>query len=140
MAKTTLTVREVFDADDLNKREFVPTPEWAPASDDPEFNPHEFGVFVKTMDLKTRRKVRKLAETKVKDRSATGGVRTEMDAEMLEAYLVVFTACDEKGSLIFNQTHAEALLEKSGGPINRIARKAMELSGMLVDEEDVENL
>jgi hypothetical protein len=64
------------------------------------------------------------------------GKTQELDgskAMLIMCYLISLTACDESGSLLFTEADAERLAENSFSVIERLADKALELSGLSKD-------
>lgn len=143
-----LTADEIFAAKDTETREFVACPEWGHVEVE-EPDPTAVagqegmtrkvkkpkGVFVRGLTLKERGTIRKVATTSVADPEAPGGRREALDAEKLEALMVVHSSVDASGRPIFKPTDWEGLMQRLGGPINRIAKRSMELSGMLLTEK-----
>lgn len=61
------------------------------------------------------------------------GKTTELDAVKaisIMCYLISLTACDESGALLFTEEDAERLAENSFTVLERLADKALELSGL----------
>lgn len=143
MERTVLTADEIFAAHDTEAREFVPCPEWgfveAPSTSGGAPTRTPKGVFVRCLTLGERGKIRKEATVTKKDPRANGGTRDVIEAEKFEALIVVETAVDADGRRIFKPSHVESLIEKSGGPISRIAKVAMRLAGLNADDEAIQD-
>jgi hypothetical protein len=144
-----LSAADILGAKDADTREFVECPEWGhvevevPAAENavdqtPKKVKKPKGVYVRGLTLKERGVVRRMATESVPDPDAPNGKRDALDAEKMESLMVVSCACDGNGRPIFRREDHEALMERLGGPINRIAKKAMELSGMLLTEKKVQ--
>lgn len=101
-------------------------------------------------DLKSERMYIEEWDVEIEIRSLTGKTRAKlmsvamdgrtgkMDFEKLYPELIIACAYDpESGEPIFNSTDREAINAKSGGVLERIAKVAMELSG-LTEESVVE--
>jgi len=70
-------------------------------------------------------------------RSLSGAARDKIEAafmaqktEGLKAMVVALTACDEAGTLIFDQSDVEQLQTKSAAVIERVFEAAWEISGL----------
>jgi hypothetical protein len=51
--------------------------------------------------------------------------------------MVVHSSVTADGRLVFKRTDWEHLMDRLGGPVNRIAKKAMELSGIGLTEKKI---
>ena len=147
MSDRILTADAIFSAADADLREFVPCPEWGTYPEEvihPETGAKSTvqkpkGVFVRAMTMTERGKIRRLATIEKADPKSPTGWRDVLDAEKMECLTVVTCATDEAGKLLFKPTDAEALMSKVGGPVGRIAKKAMALAGLFLKEEDEGN-
>lgn len=127
MSATSLRIlsrQEVIDAQDF-KFEDVPTPEWGEGT----------GVRIKSLSARERDSYEK--SILIKRGSGRKQVQ-EVDMLNARAKLVVFTAIDETGTLIFTAADVLDLGKKNAAPISRLAEKAMELSG--ISDDDMEAL
>lgn len=134
--RNCLTADEIFAATDSQATTWVPCPEWGKVTtQDPSGKETVVskGVFVRTMTLAERGKVRKAATFEKK--MPNGQVREVIDAEKIEALMVIECAVDADGRRLFKVANLDALMEKSGGPIARIAKAAMRLAGLDADAE-----
>lgn len=134
--RNCLTADEIFSASDAEARDWVPCPEWGKVTTTDASGKDKTvakGVFVRTMTLAERGKVRKAATFEKK--MPSGQVRDVIDAEKIEALMVIECAVDADGKRLFKAANLDALLEKSGGPIARIAKAAMRLAGLDADAE-----
>jgi hypothetical protein len=105
-----LTREQILAADDL-PREQVEVPEWGGS------------VWVRTLTVGQREQWEQTVERHKGNTAAT---------------IVVMTACDETGSLLFTEADIPALSAKSAGAVNRIMDVATKLAK--VSKEDQEEL
>lgn len=88
-------------------------------------------VFVKGMTGTER----DLFETSIVE---TKGKNTRVNMRNIRAKLVVHSACDAEGGLLFTIKDVDALGKKSAAALQRVFDKASQLSG--ISEKDVEEL
>ena len=115
-----LTAEAILNADDINKRKLY-IPEW------------KGDVYVKTMEGTDRDRFDMVVMEQ----------RKAYDEESKELYyratLVVFTACDESGKLMFTKAQIPEVSKKSSTALNRITDIAQKLNGMVKEEEIEKN-
>ena len=115
-----LTADQILKCNDL-KKQAVAVPEWG----------KDAGVYIRTLTGTERDKFEEEI-VKVK------GDKTEINYKNMRAKLVALTACTKSGSLIFNQSHVEALGKKSAAALDRLFSVAQKINGM--SAEDVKQL
>jgi hypothetical protein len=105
---------KIFEAKDI-KTEIMNIPEWGVV------------IEVKALTGKTRAIVM----------TSSMGKNGKMDFEKMYADMVIYSTYDnETKEKIFEDTDREALSEKSGGVLERIAGKVMQLSGLMPESVD----
>ena len=114
----TLTAGEILAADDLVK-ELVKVPEWGG------------DLYIKTMSGTDR-------DSFEDDITKTRGKKVDVNMKNIRARLVVKTACDEGGTLLFTEDQAQALGLKSAKALDRCFSTAQKLNGLSAN--DVEDL
>lgn len=129
-----LTADEIFAAKDLDYREWVALPEWGTTLVEipgtAEKKSVAKGVFVRTLSMADRGKIRKAATVTIKDARTAGGTRDVVDAERLECLLAIECAVNSDGRRIFKSTDEDALMTKRSGSVAKIAKVAMRLAGL----------
>lgn len=115
----SLTREQIFHCSD-QQVERVPAPEWGG------------DVYVRSMTGTERDKFE--ATTLVKDKGGT----YEVQMENLRARLVIMTACDEKGELIFSPKDAHEVGKHNAAVVSRLYDVATRLSG--ITKSDIDEL
>lgn len=119
-AETPLTAEAILALDDLELIE-LPIPEWGRT------------VWIKTMTGKERDKYEEgLVRTRGRGRNQT----REMAIGNARAQLAVRVVCDKDGNRIFNDSHADALGNKSAAALQRIWDVAADKSRISPDDLD----
>jgi len=112
----TLTAEQILKADDIGKLEKIDIPEWGGE------------IYIKVMNGASRDRW-ELLVSKAFDSPNTANVR---------ASLVVATACDEKGKLLFTPNQVAVMGNKSAIPLDRIYAAAKRINKL--EEKDIEEL
>jgi len=103
-----LTREQILAADDL-PREKVDTPEW------------NGEVWVRTLTVGQRERWERMV--------------ADHQGEILPT-VVVMTACDEAGNLLFTEEDIPALAGKSAAPVGRIAETALKLAKVSASDQE----
>lgn len=127
-----MLTKEQIKAKKDRKREWVPTPDWAP--DDATLEQvAECGVWIGTMRGKAR-DLFEMESVSRREASADG----EFEMEGFKAFLITCCAENEDGSLMFDADDAEWLNDKACGPLNDMFAVALRLNKL--GKDDVEEL
>ena len=94
----------------------------------------DFGdLYVRTMSGQARDAYEASIYFAGKKAKATG---RGTEADGMRTNIVIATACDKDGNLLFKPEHAEWLCHKSAAVLDRIQDKARELAGMSAEDID----
>ena len=89
-------------------------------------------VYVRTMTGAER----DYFETAIMKRSNNG----QFDISGLRVQIVILTACDAGGSLLFDEADFDSLSQKSSSALNRVCEVAQRINGIMdIDNESVED-
>jgi hypothetical protein len=117
--RIVLTRADILAANDV-EIEWVPVPEWAPAT---ARDRSAYGVYVRAISAAERERL--LRASVVME-----GRRQRFDIPTFRVKLAALAMCDENGNRLFSEADAHAIGEKSAKVLERISDVAARLAGI----------